>query len=89
MVKYYVWLAVTVLIVAAGLPAASWLYANLQHWDAVIVDIVAIIIPFMYASYKTVKYSFEMHKAFQLINVVIAGLWAMTMFNLYGAFTYG
>ena len=89
MYRYYVWLAVTALIVAAGLPAAGWLYANLQHWDAVFVDIVAIIIPFMYASYKTVKYSFEKHRAFQLINIVIAGLWVMTIFNLYGAFTYG
>ena len=89
MYRYYIWLAVTALIVAAGLPAAGWLYDNLLHWDAVFVDIVAIILPFIYASYKTVKYSFEKHRAFQLINVVIAGLWVMTIFNLYGAFTYG
>lgn len=85
MKTYYMWLGLMVAIVAAGLPAAGWLYENLSLGWAIIVDILFIIVPFSLVSWQVIMNSLGKHKGLILINIGIMGLWMMTFVNIFSA----
>ena len=87
MKTYYTWLGLMLAIIAVGFPAAGWLYTNLTLGWAIIIDVVFIIMPFMFVSWKVVMHSLDKHKVWMFVNVGIVVLWLVSAQNIFNAVT--
>ncbi len=85
--KFYVSLVVLVVIIAAGLPTAGWLYSAFDARTAFYLDAFCVVLPFLLVSLYVLKHQSSAPRLVAIpIIVVILGLYAMTASNLVKAF---
>ena len=92
--RFYWSLIVLIVVVAVGLPAAGWLYEAFDAHTAFYLDAFAIVLPFFVVSLYVLMQSFHAvrHRRLAprplaiLVIVVIFGLYALTVRNLWLAF---
>ena len=89
--RFYWSLALLAVIVAAGLPAAGWLYEAFDARTAFYLDVFAIVLPFFLVSLYVLRQSFHAIRHRRLaprslavvVVAVIFVLYAITVRNLW------
>ena len=89
--RFYWSLALLAVIVAAGLPAAGWLYEAFDARTAFYLDVFAIVLPFFLVSLYVLRQSFHAIRHRRLaprplavvVVAVIFVLYAVTVRNLW------
>ena len=85
--RFYVSLVVLVVIIAAGLPTAGWLYSAFDARTAFYLDAFCVVLPFLLVSLYALKHQGSVPRLVAIpVIVVILGLYAMTASNLLKAF---
>lgn len=85
--RFYVSLVVLVVIIAAGLPTAGWLYSAFDARTAFYLDVFCVVLPFLLVSLYALKHQGSVPRLVAIpVIVVILGLYAMTASNLVKAF---
>ena len=85
--KFYVSLVLLVVIIAAGLPTAGWLYTAFDARTAFYLDAFCVVLPFLLVSLYVLKHQgLAPRPVAILVIVIILGLYVMTASNLVKAF---
>ena len=86
--RFYVSLAILVLIVAVGLPTAGWLYTAMDARTAFYLDAFGLVLPFFLVSLYVLKHQRLAPRPVAIpVIVVILGLYAVSAYNLWSAYT--
>ncbi len=81
--RFYWSLALLAVIVAAGLPAAGWLYEAFDARTAFYLDVFAIVLPFFLVSLYVLRQSFHAIRHRRLAPRPLAVVVAAVIFVLY------
>lgn len=85
--KFYAWLIVMVAWVLIGLPVAGWLYDNLSGRAAFYADTFGVVVPFLVISAVVLIHQSLAPRIVAVpVILVILGLYAMTVRNLWAAY---
>ena len=85
--KFYVSLVILVVIIAAGLPTAGWLYTSFDARTAFYLDAFCVVLPFLLVSLYVLKHQGLAPRPVAIpVIVIILGLYVMTVSNLVKAF---
>ena len=84
--RFYVSLAILVLIVAVGLPTAGWLYTATDARTAFYLDAFGLVLPFFLVSLYVLKHQRLAPRPVAIpVIVIILGLYALSAYNLWSA----